>query len=89
MKAENSWLQLSVEQFFSQCNWQGQSLATVENGHHANGTSRLSLSVGDFFRLLPWEGTPAVGSFPKGSSALTPTDLEYEEVTLSDLLDAF
>ncbi|MEB3828918.1 hypothetical protein [Phormidium sp. CCY1219] len=89
MTAETSWLKLSVADFFSQCNWQGQSLATRGNGDRATPTSRLSLSVADYFRLLPWEGTPEVGSVPKVSAALPPKDSEFEEVTLGDLLDAF
>lgn len=90
MTAETSWLKLSVADFFGQCNWQGESLATRGNGDRATPTSRLSLSVADYFRLLPWEGTPEVGSVPKVSAAQkTPSDSEFEEVTLGDLLDAF
>lgn len=89
----NARLRLSVEAFFSECNWHGQPLAIVQNGHKADPASRFNLLVGDFFRLLPWEGTPQVGSVPKAAPSLSPginsQPEEEEDATLDDLFDTF
>ncbi len=84
-----SLLQLSVQEFFSQCNWQGQPLTQGSTGQPTDPASRWTLVVGDYFRLLPWEGTPEVGSVPKPSSATGTASSSEEEVTLIDLLEAF
>lgn len=91
MKTANTLLRLSVEDFFSQCNWQGQPLAILENANQETIPEiRLSLLVGEYFRLLPWSGTPTVGSLPKSNPILDFTENEAEEdVTLDDLLDSF
>lgn len=84
-------LRLSVQDFFSQCNWQGQPVALLENvDEETIPEIRLSLSVGEYFRLLPWEGTPTIGSLPKSTPSLDFTEISPEEdVTLDDLLDSF
>ena len=91
MKNAKTLLRLSVQDFFSQCNWPGQPLEIIENATPETITEiRLSLLVGEYFRLLPWEGTPTVGSLPKVTPTLDFTDNEEDEnVTLNDLLDSF
>lgn len=91
MNSARTLLRLSVEDFFSQCNWQGQPVALLENVNEETVPEiRLSLPVGEYFRLLPWEGTPTVGSLPKSTPSLDFTqNLEEEDVTLDDLLDSF
>ncbi len=89
MNNGKSLLQLSVQEYFSQFNWQGELLSTRSSGIPTDPSSRWTLGVEDYFRLLPWEGTPEVGSFPKPSSSLGTASLSQEEVTLIDLLEAF
>ncbi len=91
MNHARTLLKLSVEQFFSQCNWTGQPLAILENAELKTVPEiRLSLLVSEYFRLLPWEGTPSVGSLPKVSASLDlPENNPLEDVTLEDLLDSF
>jgi hypothetical protein len=89
MNDGKSLLQLTVQEFFSQCNWQGQPLSSGVPGQPTDPSSRLTLFVGDYFRLLPWEGTPEVGSVPKSSAAAGTASSSEEEVTLIDLLEAF
>ena len=92
MKGTNARLQLSVQAFFGECNWHGQTAAIIQNGHQADPTSRFNLLVGDFFRLLPWEGMPEVGSVPKApppSPAMRNAQPEEEDATLDELFDTF
>lgn len=91
MKPANTLLRLSVEEFFSQCNWPGQPLEILEKANEETIPEiRLSLLVGEYFRLLPWEGTPTVGSLPKVTPTLDFTEnAEDNDVTLDDLLDSF
>lgn len=89
MKTETAWLEKSVQDFFSHCNWLGRPLE-IQNGS-ATGGQILSLtsSVGDFFRAISWEGTPEVGAMPASLPiAVIPTS-DSTEVTLDDLLDLF
>jgi hypothetical protein len=91
MNHARTLLKLSVDQFFSQCNWTGQPLAILENADLETVPEiRLSLLVSEYFRLLPWEGTPTIGSLPKVSANfdLLETD-PLDDVTLEDLLDSF
>jgi len=91
MNHAQTLLRLSVQDFFSQCNWQGQPLAILENADQETIPEiRLSLVVEEYFRLLPWSGTPTVGSLPTSIPNVDFTDnLEEEDVTLDDLLDSF
>lgn len=87
---EISWLQLSVEEFFTNCNWSGESLALVDWQPESGQPLPLTVLVAEFFRALPWEGKPAVGSKPKSA---TPEQVrvpaEPRETTLADLADLF
>jgi hypothetical protein len=91
MNHAKTLLRLSVQDFFSQCNWQGQPAELLDNvDEETIPEIRLSLSVGEYFRLLPWEGTPTIGSLPKSTPNLDFTEIPPEEdVTLDDLLDSF
>lgn len=84
----SDWLQQSVQEFFSNCNWQGQPQAFQEaqqDGHPLP----LTVPVAEFFRALPWEGKPAVGSMPKPSASVPAKKPEPAETTLADLVDLF
>lgn len=86
----NARLQLSVQAFFGECNWYGQTAAIIQNGHQADPASRFNLLVGDFFRLLPWEGMPEVGSVPKAPPPSPAMNSQPEEdATLDELFDTF
>jgi hypothetical protein len=84
----DSWQCLSVQEFFSLCNWQGQPLDN-SNWHPTNQWSRLTLQVGKFFRFIPWEGNPQIGSLPQVSPIPEPTTLAPVATTLTDLSDLF
>lgn len=85
----SDWLQQSVQEFFSNCNWQGQPLA-FQDAQQDGQPLPLTVPVAEFFRALPWEGKPAVGSMPKPSvSVPVRTPSEPAETTLADLVDLF
>lgn len=74
MRSHDSWQCLSVQEFFSLCNWQGQPLES-RNGQHQDQVLQLTLqaaeatgakhqtswqclSVEEFFNLSNWQGQP-------------------------------
>lgn len=85
----NSWLQWSVEDFFGRCNWTGEPLALQEWRQHEGQPLPMTVTVGEFFRSLPWEGSPTVGSLPKTTSAPELVTENERQTTLADLLDLF
>lgn len=89
MNSQNSWLGLSVQEFFSNCNWQGNPV-TESKGQVPGQTPTLAMSVATFFRGISWEGTPTVGALPTTISPNTPDVSEGPpDVTLDDLLSLF
>lgn len=87
---ETSWLQLSVDEFFSHCNWSGESLALLDWQPESGQPLPLTVLVAEFFRALPWEGKPAVGAKPKSASPeQVSAPEEPRETTLADLVDLF
>ncbi|MUL36850.1 hypothetical protein [Gloeocapsopsis dulcis] len=58
MSSQDSWSCLSVQQFFSLCNWQGQALENYWQypNQPLNSTLWQSLSVQQFFSLCNWQG---------------------------------
>ncbi len=88
MSTQNSWECLSVQEFFSLCNWQGQPLEN-RKWHHADPSERLTLQVREFFQFIPWEGNPEIGSLPKVLSIPDPTVRAPVENTLTDLSELF
>jgi len=90
LNAVNSWQHLSVEAFFTACNWQGQAVELRPNGHEAAPSRSLEMTVGDFFRALPWEGTPEVGSLPKPPvMEVIAGGSSENKVTIDELSDLF
>lgn len=95
-----SWLGLTVEQFFGRQNWQGLAQSTLPSPSPISSPvetatvlppapavkSTLERTVQEFFQGFPWEGAPAIGALPK--VALIPEPSE-PEMTLSDLSDLF
>jgi len=62
MSSQDSWLHLSVGEFFNLHNWQGQPLGQ-QNGHQHRGVASLpdawgKLSVREFFSFSNWQGQP-------------------------------
>jgi hypothetical protein len=93
--SEETWLCLTVEQFFARQNWQGlahpapvspKAAATTVLPPAPALTLNLENTVHAFFQRLPWEGTPAIGSLPKIDPIQEVSELE---MTLSDLSDLF
>ncbi|MEB3337539.1 MAG: hypothetical protein VKJ46_08765 [Leptolyngbyaceae bacterium] len=88
MAQSQSWLQLSVKEFFTTVNWEDQLPEVQEIKLQAlQGTDeflKLTLSVSQFFGAVPWEGIMVAAPVP---TSLPP----LEEVPESDsfTLDAF
>lgn len=88
-----AWLQLSVQQFFEQCNWDGRAIAPaaapLSDGAAAPDTSlNLTLSVRQFFDEFPWEGKPAIAA-PVLFDALEADDTAESDITLDDITNLF
>ncbi len=90
MNNHKTWMNESVQDFFSNLNWLGTP-SRVENGHSTPSTINLTLSVTDFFQSIDWEGMPQVGVIPIISSTSTSGSEPSEEldVTIDDLMGLF
>lgn len=89
MISQNSWLGLSVQEFFSNCNWQGNPV-TESKGQVPGQALNLTMSVATFLRGISWEGTPTVGALPTTSSPNSAVVSQGPpDVTLDDLLSLF
>ena len=86
MSRQTSWQCLSLEEFFSLSNWQGQPQQR-HNWQHTKQSSLLT-QVREFFQFIPWEGSPAIGSSPKVSSFIEPISTPVK-TTLTDLSKLF
>jgi hypothetical protein len=89
--AERSdWLCLSVQDFFSNLNWQGIPKSQT-NGHRRDSVTSLTQTVGEFFREFVWEGTPEVGQLPPHSPATSAhtSAQPADDVTIDDLVNLF
>lgn len=94
MSPESLWLEQSVQQFFSHCNWLGKPLssepkAPVLDPSESPNWGDLTLSVGEFFRYFSWEKTPTIGVLPSPTPQPTFSSPENRDVTLDDLLNIF
>lgn len=90
-----AWLQLSVRQFFEQCNWDGRAIAPPSTSTESTGTApasstslTLTLSVRQFFDEFPWEGNPTIAA-PVIFDALEIDDTTGSDITLDDISDLF
>jgi hypothetical protein len=94
-----SWLCLTVEQFFGRQNWQGLAQPTLPPQPSPSPVETaivlppvptvkpaLERTVQEFFQGFPWEGVPAIGALPKALPVPEPSE---PEMTLSDLSDLF
>jgi hypothetical protein len=80
----SAWASLSVQQFWQQFNWDGHPLAPQGSGTVRAGLS-LSLSVAQYFALIPWEGRAIVAAAPVSAPVVTEEPTE-ELATLEDFL---
>jgi hypothetical protein len=93
-----SWLCLTVEQFFGRQNWQGLAQSPLPQPSPSPVETAtvlppvptvkptLERTVQEFFQGFPWEGLPAIGALPKAAPVAEPSE---PEMTLSDLSDLF
>ncbi len=88
MKSQTSWLDKSVQDFFSHYNWLGKPLET-QNGSTPSQVLTLTQSVADFFQAISWEGIPEVGALPIPPPLPVISISEPAEVTIDDLFDLF
>lgn len=86
---DSNWLQWSVEDFFGRCNWTGEPPALQEWRQQEGQPLPMTVTVGEFFRSLPWFGNPSVGSLPKATNVPEVAPDKERETTLADLLDLF
>ncbi|MGP1384183.1 MAG: hypothetical protein ACTS2F_11540 [Thainema sp.] len=89
-----AWLQLSVRQFFEQCNWDGRAIAPtaspVSDDATVSDTSlNLTLSVRQFFDEFPWEGKPAIAAPVLFDALEADDDIAESDITLEDITDLF
>jgi hypothetical protein len=86
------WLEQSVQDFFSNCNWLGNPVVESSNGKTPKEVSNLqdlTISVGEFFKLFPWDGTPIIGALPTPTPTPVFSEVDTQDVTLEDLLNIF
>lgn len=88
MKSQTSWLDKSVQDFFSHYNWLGKPLET-QNGSTPGQVLALTQSVANFFQAISWEGIPEVGALPLPPPLPVVSISESAEVTIDDLFDLF
>ncbi|MDX2097379.1 MAG: hypothetical protein SFW36_06345 [Leptolyngbyaceae cyanobacterium bins.59] len=86
------WLQASVKEFFSGVNWDDQPLEVQvlkqNNLAATEGPLSLTLTVGQFFGAIPWEGGP---SLPKTAAIDMPLvdQTKADDFTLDDFSSLF
>lgn len=90
------WLQLSVRQFFEQCNWDGRAIAPAPTVTDQLGTApaaatslNLALSVRQFFNEFPWEGKPTIAAPVIFDALETDEDASGSDITLEDISNLF
>lgn len=93
--AVQPWLRESVQTFFEGVNWSGM----VRHAAPSSGTaaspvldteSLMTLTVGQFFEMMSWEGTPTIGVpiVPLEAPATT-ADTPSDDLTLDDFSSFF
>ena len=91
-----AWLQLSVRQFFEQCNWDGRAISPASPQAPAAGNApapstslTLTLSVQQFFDEFPWEGNPTIAAPVIFDALEADDDVAGSDITLEDISDLF
>lgn len=91
-----AWLQLSVRQFFEQCNWDGRAIAPTPPSTTSSDTEptpstslTLTLSVRQFFNEFPWEGNPTIAAPVIFDALEADDDVAGSDITLEDITDLF
>lgn len=95
------WLRSSVEEFFSTINWDDRPIEVQpeitapdtelsEQAVVSNSPALLSmtLSVGTFFELFPWDGQRVIAA-PVAVEAPITDEISADEITLDDFSDLF
>ncbi len=98
---QHIWLRSSVENFFSTINWEDRPLEVApevsasdtelsDQPVVSNGATPLSmtLNVGQFFELFPWEGQRIIAA-PVAVEAPVTDEAAVDEITLDDFSDLF
>ncbi|UBF26574.1 hypothetical protein K9N68_00740 [Kovacikia minuta CCNUW1] len=85
-----SWLQSTVQQFFTALNWEDSppevqevKISAAQLGNA--GPLSLSLSVSQFFSALNWEGTAIAAPIPQEQPTLQPAPDNFTLDAFSDL----
>ncbi len=81
----SAWATLSVQQFWQQFNWDGRPQPPAGAAPGLGSGLSLSLSVGQYFALMPWEGQAIVAAAPVSAPAI-PEEPAEELATLDDFL---
>ena len=80
MSSQSAWQCLSVQDFFSQNNWQGHAPQNQQSDHCLELSSWQCLSVQDFFSQSNWQGQRSLTPrHSKRSLSLTSSVVEFFE----------
>lgn len=90
VKPSGSWQTLSVQDFFSDVNWdnvavQKISLPTMKAGERSVNPN---MTVNEFFNAIPWDGEAVIAA-PSNIDMTIPIQEEAEGLTLDDFFDSF
>lgn len=88
------WLRETVQAFFEGVNWSGLGMHHVASADPANpslgGDTPLSLTVGQFFEMMSWEGKPTIGvPISPLEAPNTSSDPPSDDLTLDDFSSLF
>jgi hypothetical protein len=90
-EATRNWLDSSVQEFFKTCNWEDHSIEVQDiqlaSLLDENITLELTLSVGQFFAAINWDGSSFNAPLPVLEAPIA-SDLE-DTFTLTDFSDLF
>ncbi len=89
---EQNWLDSSVQEFFKTCNWDDHSIAVQDiqlaSLLDENISLELTLSVGQFFAAINWDGTSFKAPLPVVEEPIAASDLDGT-FTLTDFSELF
>ena len=89
-RARGAWQTLSVQEFFSDVNWDNAAvkkmpLPTVKAGERSVNPS---MTVNEFFSAIPWEGETVIAA-PSNIDMALPTQNDPDDLTLDDFFGSF
>jgi hypothetical protein len=89
------WLKETVQAFFEGVNWNGMATHRADSASGAassglGGDSPLTMTVGQFFEMMSWEGKPTIGvPIAPMEAPATTTDAPSDDLTLDDFSSLF